>query len=82
MFGVILGVLCAHLGLAAIDLPRLWRRREERRSFWAAALLFLFSSGLAVPVLSGYAPPSVFRGIRAVLGPVSTLLFKERGLTE
>ncbi|HLN63103.1 MAG TPA: hypothetical protein VK464_16315 [Symbiobacteriaceae bacterium] len=74
---IVLTVLI-YAGLAAVELPSLWPR-PRRRAFWAVAALLLLGLGLALPVVMGYRPPSVWKGVEAVLKPLGEVLFKPRG---
>lgn len=72
-------IIFAHLGMAAIDLPRLRQEPDRRRDLWATAALILFSLVLALAIeLSRHLPPSLFRLIEAISKPIGTLLFKPK----
>ena len=78
MGSLVLLTVLIYAGLAAVELPPLWRQ-PGRRAFWVVAALLLAGLGLALPVVMGYRPPSVWKGVEAVFKPLGTVLFKSRG---
>lgn len=67
-------VVCAHLGLAAIDLPKLWRA-QLRREFWTTAILLLLSLTLALVFVTNHLPRSPVTLINHLFSPVGSVLF-------
>jgi hypothetical protein len=74
---LVLLVFGAHMGMAWVDLPRLWRNRELRREFWSVVVLLLLGLGLALLLVTGRSPISAFKVIERIVRPVG-LLFKPK----
>lgn len=78
MYLALLVVLGAHVGMGAVDLPRLWGRRELRREFWTVLILLLIGLSLAVTLALGFGPLSAAKLLERIVGPIGTVLFKPK----
>lgn len=79
MFGPAVLTAVAYLAMAAVELPGLWGKRDRRGEMWAVLALLLLGFALAVPVASGWAPPSVYKAVEAIFRPIGEPLFKPKG---
>lgn len=71
-------VIFAHLGLAAIDLPPLWRS-QHRREFWTGITLLFISLCLALAFVTNHLPRSPSMVIRQAFSPIGAVFkTKER----
>ncbi len=76
MFGLVVLVVMTHLGMAAVDLPTMWGKRDRRRERWAAIALLLIGLLLATSLVLGLRPVPPMALIRAMFEPIGTPLFK------
>lgn len=69
-------VVTAYLGMAAVELPFLWGKRQRKGELRAVITLLVLGLALAVSLTLGYRPASIWRGIDAVFSPIGTPLFR------
>lgn len=79
MVGLVLLVIVAHLGMAAVEVPALWGGQNRRPELWTVIGLLLLGLGLGLMVVLDYRPISVFKLIEAIFKPIGTVLFKAKG---
>lgn len=72
---LVLMVVGAHLGMATVDLPGLWRRPEVRREFWSVVILLLVGLALAIMLARGFVPLSAFKVLERIFKPIGSVLF-------
>lgn len=75
---LVLMVIAAHLGMGAIDLPKLWGRPEVRREWWSVVILLLLCLCLGLVLAAGYTPTPAVKLLERLFGPVGSLLFKPK----
>jgi NADH:ubiquinone oxidoreductase subunit 6 (subunit J) len=78
MAGLVVLVILAHVGMAAVDLPPLWGRPERRRERWVVILLLVLGLLCALIVFLTDLRLSPFRWIEAIFKPIGTPLFTPR----
>lgn len=65
-----------YIGVAAVELPGVWKSAGQRRTFWVVLGLYLFGLGLAMAVASGAEPMNPLMVIDAIFRPIGEPFLK------